>query len=105
MNDQSQDEAKDQKNKKLKKIIVKPIAYKNSDLSRLPENLKKIDLDKFVELVNEVIDKIDLIYLNPSEVSSLEKEKAESFSRKIIFNSPHNADYVIVNDDFENFSG
>jgi 3-dehydroquinate synthase II len=105
MKEQSLEKTKDQKSKKLKKIIVKPIGYQNSDLSILPENLKKIDLDKFVGLVDDIKDKIDLIYINPSEVSSLEKEKAKSFSGKIIFNSPHNADYVIVNDSSENFPG
>ncbi|HEU5120118.1 MAG TPA: 3-dehydroquinate synthase II [Candidatus Nitrosocosmicus sp.] len=105
MNGQSLEKTKDQKSKKLKKIIIKPIGYQNSDLSLLPENLKKIDLYKFAGLVEDIKDKIDLIYINPSEVSSLEKEKAKSFSGKIIFNSPHNADYVIVSDNSENFTG
>ncbi|HEX5905009.1 MAG TPA: 3-dehydroquinate synthase II [Candidatus Nitrosocosmicus sp.] len=105
MNGQSLEKTKDQKSKKLKKIIIKPIGYQNSDLSLLPENLRKIDLDKFAGLVDDIKDKIDLIYINPSEVSSLEKEKAKSFSGKIIFNSPHNADYVIVSDNSENFTG
>ena len=85
-----------------KKIIVKPTGYHDSDLSILPAELKKSELDKFIELVNDLKDEINLIFINPSEISSFDKEKVEAFKGKIIFNTK-NSDYVIVDDsNYEN---
>lgn len=92
MNDPSLGKIKGNKNKK---IIVKPEGYYDSDLSVSPENLKKNELEKFVSLVNNIKDEIDLVYINPLEIASIDKEKAEAFKGKLIFNS-ESADYVIV---------
>jgi 3-dehydroquinate synthase II len=92
MNNPSLEKTKENQNKK---IILKPAGYYDSDLSILSENLNENELDKFVSLVNEVRDQVDLIFINPSELTSIDKAKAESFGGKLIFNSK-NADYVIV---------
>lgn len=81
--------------KKPKKIIVKPSAYYNSDLSTTPDKYDKDDLYKFKNLISIISDKIDLVYINPSELTSV--ERTEIFNGKIIFNSEE-ADYVIIND-------
>lgn len=81
--------------KKPKKIIVKPSAYYNSDLSTTPDKYDKDELYKFKNLISIISDKIDLVYINPSELTSV--ERTEIFNGKIIFNSEE-ADYVIIND-------
>jgi len=99
MNDPSLGKLKENQNKK---IIVKPTGYHDSDLSILPANLEKNELDKFIDLVIDFKDEIDLIFINPSEIDSIDKEKVETFKEKIVFNSKK-ADYVIVDDgNFEN---
>ncbi len=92
MNDPSLGKIKGNKNKK---IIVKPAGYYDSDLSVSPENLKKNELEKFVSLLNDIKDEIDLVYINPLEIASIDKEKTEAFKGKLIFSS-ESADYVIV---------
>ncbi len=84
--------------KKPKKIIIKPSTYYNSDLSTTPDKYDKYDKDelyKFKNLISIISDKIDLVYINPSELTSV--ERTEIFNGKIIFNSEE-ADYVIIND-------
>jgi 3-dehydroquinate synthase II len=81
--------------KKPKKIIVKPSVYYNSDLSTTPEKYDKDELYKFKNLISIISDKIDLVYINPSELTSV--ERTEIFNGKIIFNSEE-ADYVIIHD-------
>lgn len=94
MNDPSLGKIRKNQNKK---IIVKPTGYDDSDLSILPANLKKNELDKFINLVNDLKDEIDLIFINPSEIDSIDKDKIEAFKEKIVFYSK-DADYVIVDD-------
>jgi 3-dehydroquinate synthase II len=94
MNDPSLGKIRKNQNKK---IIVKPTGYDDSDLSILPANLKKNELDKFINLVNDLKDEIDLVFINPSEIDSIDKDKVEAFKEKIVFYSK-NADYVIVGD-------
>ncbi|VFJ12448.1 3-dehydroquinate synthase II [Candidatus Nitrosocosmicus franklandus] len=95
----------DKKNKK-KKIILKPKEYRNTDLSIKPEKIGKDELAKIVDLVNKVKDQVDLVYIDPSEVESIDKkeEKGLAFKNKIIFSSK-NADYVLVIEGAENLSG
>ena len=81
--------------KKPKKIIIKPSAYYNSDLSTTPDKYDKDELYKFKNLISIIKDKIDLVYINPSELTSV--ERTEIFNGKIIFNSEE-ADYVIIDD-------
>lgn len=105
MSDPSLEKVKEQQNKKHKKIIVKPSAYPNSDLSIVPgQKLSKRELDKIVGFVNDFKEQIDLVYINPSEITSIEKERAEAFRGKIIFNSK-SADYVLVDNDAEKAPG
>jgi 3-dehydroquinate synthase II len=105
MSDPSLEKVKEPQNKKHKKIIVKPSAYPNSDLSIVPEErLSKLELDKIVGFVNDFKEQIDLVYINPSEITSIDKERAEAFRGKIIFNST-SADYILVNNDAENALG
>ena len=92
MNNPSLGKLKENQNKK---IILKPAGYYDHDLSILPENLNENELDKFVSLVNDVKDEVDLIFINPLELNSVDKGKAEAFRGKLIFNSK-SADYVIV---------
>lgn len=92
MNNPSLEKIKENQNKK---IILKPAGYYDTDLSILSENLNENELDKFVSLVNDVRDQVDLIFIDPSELASIDKAKAEAFRGKLIFNSK-NADYVIV---------
>ncbi|WP_148686686.1 3-dehydroquinate synthase II [Candidatus Nitrosocosmicus hydrocola] len=94
MNDPSLGKIRKNQNKK---IIVKPTGYDDSDLSILPANLKKNELDKFINLVNDLKDEIDLVFINPSEIDSIDKDKVEAFKEKIVFYSK-DADYVIVDD-------
>ncbi len=81
--------------RRQKKIIIRPSIYYNSDLSKIPERLTKNEFDKFKNLISDVNDKVDLIYINPSDITS--HGGAEIFDGKIIFNSK-NADYVILDD-------
>lgn len=105
MSDPSLEKVKEQQNKKHKKIIVKPSAYPNSDLSIVPgQKLSKLELDKIVGFANDFKEQIDLVYINPSEIASIEKERAEAFRGKIIFNSK-SADYVLVDNDAEKAPG
>lgn len=105
MSDPSLEKVKEQQNKKHKKIIVKPSAYPNSDLSIVPgQKLSKLELDKIVGFANDFKEQIDLVYINPSEITSIEKERAEAFRGKIIFNSK-SADYVLVDNDAEKAPG
>ena len=105
MSDPSLEKVKEQQNKKHKKIIVKPSAYPNSDLSIVPgQKLSKLELDKIIGFVNDFKEQIDLVYINPSEITSIEKERAEAFRGKIIFNSK-SADYVLVDNDAEKAPG
>ncbi len=55
--------------KKVKKIILKPLFYSNSDLSNIPELGGKNEFVEFASLVKRVKDEIDLIYIDPSEKS------------------------------------
>ena len=60
--------AEESKNKKkAKKIILKPLIYSNSDLSSIPELSGKNEFVEFASLITRIKDKIDLIYINPSE--------------------------------------
>ena len=86
--------AEESKNKKkAKKIILKPLIYSNSDFSGIPELSGKNEFVEFASLITRIKDKIDLIYINPSE----ESDGLEQNSTKIktIFNSK-DADYMIV---------
>jgi len=86
--------AEESKNKKKgKKIILKPLFYSNSDLSSVPKlDGKKNDLAEFASLINRIKDKIDLIYIDPSE--ELDGLDQDSIKIKTIFNSK-DADYMI----------
>lgn len=92
MNNPSLGKLKENQNKK---IILKPAGYYDHDLSILPENLNENELDKFVSLVNDVKDEVDLIFINPLELNSVDKGKAEAFRGKLIFTSK-SANYAIV---------
>ncbi len=86
--------AEESKNKKkAKKIILKPLIYSNSDLSIIPELSGKNEFVEFASLITRIKDKIDLIYINPSE--ELEGLEQNSTKIKTIFNSK-DADYMIV---------
>jgi 3-dehydroquinate synthase II len=79
--------------KKVKKIILKPLFYSNSDLSNIPELSGKNEFVEFASLIKRVKDKIDLIYIDPSE--KLDGLYQNSTKIKTIFNSK-DADYMIV---------
>ena len=79
--------------KKVKKIILKPLFYSNSDLSIIPELGGKNEFVEFASLIKRVKDKIDLIYIDPSE--KLDSLYQNSTKIKTIFNSK-DADYMIV---------
>jgi 3-dehydroquinate synthase II len=86
--------AEESKNKKkAKKIILKPLIYSNSDLSGIPELSGKNEFAEFASLITRIKDKIDLIYINPSE--ELDGLEQNSTKIKTIFNSK-DADYMIV---------
>ena len=86
--------AEESKNKqKAKKIILKPLIYSNSDLSSIPELSGKNEFVEFASLITRIKDKIDLIYINPSE--ELDGLEQNSTKIKTIFNSK-DADYMIV---------
>lgn len=86
--------AEESKNKKkAKKIILKPLVYSNSDLSGIPELSGKNEFVEFASLITRIKDKIDLIYINPSE--ELDGLEQNSTKIKTIFNSK-DADYMIV---------
>ena len=86
--------AEESKNKqKAKKIILKPLFYSNSDLSSIPELGGKNEFVEFASLITRIKDKIDLIYINPSE--ELDGLDQNSTKIKTIFNSK-DADYMIV---------
>ena len=86
--------AEESKNKKkAKKIILKPLFYSNSDLSSIPELSGKNEFVEFASLITRIKDKIDLIYINPSE--ELDGLEQNSTKIKTIFNSK-DADYMIV---------
>lgn len=86
--------AEEGKNKqKLKKIILKPLIYSNSDLSIIPELNGKNKFVEFASLITRIRDKIDLIYIDPSE--ELDGLDQNSTKIKTIFNSK-DADYMIV---------
>ena len=86
--------AEESKNKKkAKKIILKPLIYSNSDLSGIPELSGKNEFVEFASLITRIKDKIDLIYINPSE--ELDGLEQNSTKIKTIFNSK-DADYMIV---------
>ncbi len=86
--------AEESKNKKkAKKIILKPLIYSNSDLSGIPELSGKNEFVEFASLITRIKDKIDLIYINPSE--ELDGLEQNSTKIKTIFNS-RDADYMIV---------
>ena len=86
--------AEESKNKKkAKKIILKPLFYSNLDLSSIPVLSGKNELDEFERLISRTKDKIDLIYINPSE--ELDGLAQNSTKIKTIFNSM-DADYIIV---------
>lgn len=93
-------EAEESKNKKKgKKIILKPLFYSNSDLSSVPKlDGKKNDLAEFASLINRIKDKIDLIYIDPSE--ELDGLDQDSIKIKTIFNSK-DADYMIFESEQE----
>jgi len=85
--------AEESKNKqKAKKIILKPLFYSNSDLSSIPELSGRNEFDEFASFITRIKDKIDLIYIDPSE--ELDGLKKNSTKIKTIFNSK-DADYVI----------
>ena len=79
--------------KKVKKIILKPLFYSNSDLSNIPELGGKNEFVEFASLIKRVKDEIDLIYIDPSE--KLDGLYQNSTKIKTIFNSK-DADYMIV---------
>ncbi|HKX96997.1 MAG TPA: 3-dehydroquinate synthase II [Candidatus Nitrosocosmicus sp.] len=79
--------------KKVKKIILKPLFYSNSDLSNIPELSGKNEFVEFASLIKRVKDEIDLIYIDPSE--KLDGLYQNSTKIKTIFNSK-DADYMIV---------
>ena len=87
--------AEESKNKKkAKKIILKPLFYSNLDPSSIPVlSAKKNELDEFKRLISRTKDKIDLIYINPSE--ELDGLAQNLTKIKTIFNSM-DADYIIV---------
>ncbi|TVP41650.1 3-dehydroquinate synthase II [Candidatus Nitrosocosmicus arcticus] len=87
--------AEEGKNKKKgKKIILKPLFYSNSDLSSVPKlGEKKNELAEFATLVNRIKDRIDLIYIDPSE--ELDGLDQDSIKIKTIFNSK-DADYMVI---------
>ena len=78
---------------KAKKIILKPLFYSNSDLSSIPELGGKNEFVEFASLITRIKDKIDLIYIDPSE--ELDGLDQNSTKIKTIFNSK-DADYMIV---------
>jgi 3-dehydroquinate synthase II len=86
--------AEESKNKqKAKKIILKPLFYSNSDLSRIPELGERNEFDEFASFITRIKDKIDLIYIDPSwELEGLDQNSTKI---KTIFNSK-DADYMIV---------
>lgn len=86
--------AEESKNKqKAKKIILKPLFYSNSDLSRIPELGGRNEFDEFASFITRIKDKIDLIYIDPSwELEGLDQNSTKI---KTIFNSK-DADYMIV---------
>jgi 3-dehydroquinate synthase II len=90
-NPQKAEESKDKK--KAKKIIVKPLFYSNSDLSSIPALAGKSELDEFNSLISKTKDKIDLIYIDPSEEINGLAENSTKI--KTIFNSM-DADYIIA---------
>ncbi len=77
--------------KRNKKIILKPILKKSDPAKESP-----------VKFINRVRDKIDLLYIDPSE--NIEFNKTD-LTFKIIFPS-EKADYIVLNniEDIENFS-
>lgn len=81
------------KNKKDKKIILKPSYYSNTDLSNTPSELKKNEIEEFSKFALKVKDKIDMVYLNPSEMFGGLNETDSKI--RIIFNS-EDADYYIL---------
>ncbi|WP_458747482.1 3-dehydroquinate synthase II [Candidatus Nitrosocosmicus sp. T] len=90
-NPQKTEESKDKK--KAKKIILKPLFYSNSDLSSIPALAGKSELDEFNSLISKTKDKIDLIYIDPSE--DIDGLAENSTKIKSIFNSM-DADYIIA---------
>src|SRR3954469_12468479 len=72
------------KNKSIKKIIIKPILKTSS----------KSQEESIIEFINKVKDKIDLLYVEPS--NNINKF-LENTNIKTIFNS-EKADYIIIND-------
>src|SRR5687768_6646417 len=79
--------------KKVKKIILKPLFYSNSDLSNIPELSGKNEFVEFASLIKRVKHEIDLIYIDPSE--KLDGLYQNTTKIKTIFNSK-DADYMIV---------
>jgi 3-dehydroquinate synthase II len=71
------------KNKSIKKIIIKPILKTSS----------KSQEESIIEFINKVKDKIDLLYVEPS--NNINKF-LENTNIKTIFNS-EKADYIIIN--------
>ena len=78
---------------KAKKLILKPLIYSNSDLASIPELGGKNEFFEFASLITRIKDKIDLIYIDPSE--DLNGRDRNSTKIKTIFNSK-DADYMIV---------
>jgi len=84
-------------NKNKKKIILKPVLKKLNS----PSSIKST-----IEFINKVKDKIDLLYIDPSENFGYNQQQQQTnFNIKIIFPS-EKADYVILNsiEELENFS-
>jgi 3-dehydroquinate synthase II len=87
-------------NKSNKKIILKPILNKLNS----PSSIKST-----IEFINKVKDKIDLLYIDPSEnfgdSHRQQQQQQTNFDIKIIFPS-EKADYIILNniEELENLS-
>lgn len=79
--------------KSPKKIIVRPHSYNNLDIQATADTSQD-NLQDFIKLAKDSIDKIDLILVDPNK---LEGADIDVFSGKILFNSLQ-ADYIIVDD-------
>ncbi len=78
-------------NKRNKKIILKPILKKSNSLE-----------DSTINFINKIRDKIDLLYLDPSE--NIDYEQSDIIAIKTIFPS-EKADYIVFDsiEDIEKF--
>lgn len=79
--------------KNPKKIIVRPYSHNYSDIQPTADASQQ-NLQDFIKLAKDSIDKIDLIFVDPNK---LEGSDIEVFSGKILFNSLQ-ADYIIIDD-------